>query len=108
MSSDKVESKMESMTTEAMRALIAEHGDLRQVLRHYEALFVAAALKEHHGSITAAARELGLTHQGVAFILNGRHKQLQELRESLNGPRRRRCKSIIKIPVEPSRYFRRA
>jgi len=42
--------------------------------------------------VTRAARLLGVTHQGLAFILNGRHSDLLAIRT----PVKRRRKSIIK------------
>src|SRR6185436_3148963 len=42
-----------------------------EVLR-YEGHLIRRALEESGGSVTRAARLLGVTHQGLAFILNGR------------------------------------
>jgi len=42
--------------------------------------------------VTRAARLLGITHQGLAFILNGRHKSLLSIRT----PVKRRRRSIIR------------
>jgi hypothetical protein len=49
-------------------------------------------LDKSGGSVTRAARMLGITHQGLAFILNGRHKSLLSARKPAK-PRRR---SIIR------------
>src|SRR4030095_8556851 len=46
-----------------------------EVLR-YEGNLIRRALEESGGSVTRAARLLGVTHQGLAFILNGRHSDL--------------------------------
>ncbi len=62
-----------------------------QVLR-YEGELIRQALEASGGSITRAARMLGITHQGLAFILNGRHKNLLAARKPAK-PRRR---SIIR------------
>ena len=62
-----------------------------QVLR-YEGELIRRALQASDGSITRAARLLGVTHQGLAFILNGRQKNLLSSRKPAK-PRRR---SIIR------------
>jgi len=62
-----------------------------EVLR-YEGDLIRRALKESGGSITRAARLLGVTHQGLAFILNGRHSDLLSIRT----PVKRRRRSIIR------------
>ncbi len=62
-----------------------------QVLR-YEGELIKRALEAAEGSITRAARMLGVTHQGLAFILNGRQKSLLPSRKPAK-PRRR---SIIR------------
>ena len=62
-----------------------------QVLR-YEGGLIRSALQASDGSITRAARLLGVTHQGLAFILNGRQKNLLSARKPAK-PRRR---SIIR------------
>ena len=62
-----------------------------EVLR-YEGELIQRALEAANGSVTRAARMLGITHQGLAFILNGRHKNLLTVRT----PVRRRRKSIFR------------
>lgn len=62
-----------------------------QVLR-YEAELIKRALESAEGSVTRAARLLGVTHQGLAFILNGRQRELLPSRKPVK-PRRR---SIIR------------
>ncbi|HEX7331608.1 MAG TPA: tetratricopeptide repeat protein [Pyrinomonadaceae bacterium] len=62
-----------------------------EVLR-YEGDLIRRALKESGGSVTRAARLLGVTHQGLAFILNGRHSDLLSSRT----PVKRRRRSIIR------------
>lgn len=62
-----------------------------EVLR-YEGNLIRRALEESGGSVTRAARLLGVTHQGLAFILNGRHSDLQSIR----SPVKRRRRSIIR------------
>jgi tetratricopeptide (TPR) repeat protein len=62
-----------------------------EVLR-YEGSLIRRALQESGGSVTRAARLLGVTHQGLAFILNGRHSDLLSIRT----PVKRRRRSIIR------------
>lgn len=62
-----------------------------EVLR-YEGNLIRKALEESGGSVTRAARLLGVTHQGLAFILNGRHSDLLSVRT----PVKKRRRSIIR------------
>jgi tetratricopeptide (TPR) repeat protein len=66
---------------------------LEEQVRHYESGLIKQALEASAGSVTRASRMLGLTHQGLAFILNGRHKDLLPARK----PVKRRRRSIIRI-----------
>ena len=63
-----------------------------EVLR-YEGSLIRQALEASGGSVTRAARLLGVTHQGLAFILNGRHSDLLSIRT----PVKRRRRSIIRF-----------
>ena len=58
-----------------------------EVLR-YEGSLIKRALETAGGSVTHAARLLGVTHQGLAFILQGRQKNLLPARTPAK-PRRR-------------------
>lgn len=62
-----------------------------EVLR-YEGSLIRKALEDAGGSVTRAARLLGVTHQGLAFILNGRHSDLLSIRT----PVKKRRRSIIR------------
>src|SRR6185295_6129093 len=62
-----------------------------EVLR-YEGNLIRRASEESGGSVTRAARLLGVTHQGLAFILNGRHSDLLSIR----SPVKRRRRSIMR------------
>lgn len=62
-----------------------------EVLR-YEGSLIRKALEQSGGSVTRAARLLGVTHQGLAFILNGRHSDLLSIRT----PVKKRRRSIIR------------
>ena len=68
----------------------------KEVLR-YEGELIRRALEAEKGSVTRAARLLGVTHQGLAFILQGRQKELlharipaQPRRRSIFGTARRK------------------
>jgi tetratricopeptide (TPR) repeat protein len=67
-------------------------GSFEQEVHNRESELIKAALDEATGSVTRAARMLGLTHQGLCYIINHRHKQLLGAR----APIRVRRKSIIK------------
>jgi tetratricopeptide (TPR) repeat protein len=70
----------------------SNHGSFEQEVHNRESELIKAALDEANGSVTRAARILGLTHQGLCYIINHRHKHLLGSR----APIRVRRKSIIK------------
>lgn len=61
-------------------------------VRKCESDLIKRALEEAKGSVTRAAKILGLTHQGLCYIINHRHKNLLAAR----APIRVRRKSLIK------------
>ncbi len=67
---------------------------LHGAVHDLEARFITQALDETGGSVTRAAKLLGLGHQSLTNILNARHKRLLQKRT----PPRTRRKSIIKDP----------
>ena len=67
-------------------------GSFEEQVHGCESELIKAALDEAEGSVTRAAKSLGLTHQGLCYIINHRHKQLLTAR----APIRVRRKSIIK------------
>lgn len=74
----------------------AERGQdftLQAAVLDFEARFIEQTLKETGGSVSRAARLLGMRHQTLGEILKTRHKNLIGLRT----PTRRR-KSIIRVP----------
>src|ERR1044071_3851220 len=73
--------------------------NMYEVVHDFEARLIAEALEEAHGSVTKAARLLGLTHQTLGTILNTRHKSLAGKRT----PVRRRLRSIFKKPASRQR-----
>jgi tetratricopeptide (TPR) repeat protein len=81
----------ESATTEA--SIMGSGFSLDAEVLRYEGNLIRQALQISDGSVTRAARLLGVTHQGLAFILNGRHSDLLSIRT----PVKRRRKSIIRF-----------
>jgi tetratricopeptide (TPR) repeat protein len=71
---------------------IAQGFSLDSEVLRYEGNLIRRALEESGGSVTRAARLLGVTHQGLAFILNGRHSDLLSIRT----PVKHRRRSIIR------------
>jgi tetratricopeptide (TPR) repeat protein len=72
----------------------AKDFSLPGAVHEFEARLIERALAESDGSLVAAARRLGLTHQTLGSILNTRHSQLLGRRK----PARKRLRSIIKKP----------
>jgi transcriptional regulator with PAS, ATPase and Fis domain len=68
---------------------------LTNAVLEYEAHFIEQALEEEQGSVTRAAKKLGITHQGLAFILETRQPQLFSKRKA---PRKRKRSIITKKP----------
>lgn len=76
------------------RIPLGEGYSLFEDMTRYEGEVIARALKKANGSITRAARLLGLTHQSLDFMLKGRHQHLLPSRT----PIRKRHKSLIRKP----------
>jgi tetratricopeptide (TPR) repeat protein len=79
-------------TTAGVPASIPPGFSLDAEVLRYEGNLIRKALEDSGGSVTRAARLLGVTHQGLAFILNGRHSDLLSIRT----PVKRRRRSIIR------------
>lgn len=63
-------------------------------IQDFEATIIEQALEEEGGSVTRAAKLLGLKHQSLITMLNTRHRQLLTKRT----PPEKRLRSIIKDP----------
>jgi tetratricopeptide (TPR) repeat protein len=74
-------------------------GSFEQEVHKRESELIRSALETAGGSVTRAARLLGLTHQGLCYIINHRHKALLSAR----APIRVRRKSIIKKGLKKKR-----
>ncbi|HVG35389.1 MAG TPA: tetratricopeptide repeat protein [Pyrinomonadaceae bacterium] len=69
-----------------------EYFTLPETILQYEARFIEQALEEERGSVSRAARRLGLSHQTLGAMLNTRHQSLSGKRH----PEIKRKRSIIK------------
>jgi tetratricopeptide (TPR) repeat protein len=67
-------------------------GSFKQEVKRFEAELIRRALDQSAGSVTSAAKLLGVSHQAVSDLIKHKHKALQSVRT----PRRSRHKSIIK------------
>jgi len=72
----------------------AKNFTLFSAVQELEAKLITQALDEAGGSVTRAARLLGIRHQTLTSMLKTRHKRLQGKRT----PPEKRLKSIIKTP----------
>ena len=68
--------------------------NLYSALREFEARLIEQSLEEAGGSVTKAARLLGMRYQTFTNLLNTRHKKLLKKRT----PAKKRKRSIIKEP----------
>ena len=57
-------------------------------VREFERQLIAEALEKSGGRVTKAAKDLGLSHQGLCYILNHRHKDLLTVRTPIRVRRR--------------------
>jgi CheY-like chemotaxis protein/tetratricopeptide (TPR) repeat protein len=90
---------LQRLCTCACRVLARVHGyptrpdwpsfSLKEAIQRYEAHFIEMALKDSGGRVTQAASLLGLPgHQALLFMLDSRHKNLNNARVPM-APRRR-------------------
>jgi regulatory Fis family protein len=68
------------------------HIPFTEEVRKCERALIKRALEEANGSVTRASKILGLTHQGLCYIINHRHKSLLAAR----APIRVRRKSLFR------------
>jgi tetratricopeptide (TPR) repeat protein len=69
-----------------------ENFRLPDAVKEYEGHFIEQALEEEKGKLTRAARKLGITHQGLAFILDNRQFKFFNKRT----PPRQRRRSLMR------------
>jgi transcriptional regulator with PAS, ATPase and Fis domain len=75
---DKVVSALgSSLSAEAANEiLLTKSPHLQQAVLKYERSLIKDALAKVNGSVTHAASLLGLSHQGLAYVIDSRHKEL--------------------------------
>jgi tetratricopeptide (TPR) repeat protein len=73
---------------EALEILLNKPPDLQREVLKYERNLIRQALLRANGSITRAAALLGLTYQGLGYVIENRHKDLMKERT----PVRRRAR----------------
>jgi transcriptional regulator with PAS, ATPase and Fis domain len=86
-----IEELGENISFERVQTTFSGYG-LGEILRRYEKDVIKQALVKAEGSVTRAARLLGVSHQRLIYIINGRHRELLYVRT----PATRRHTSIIK------------
>ena len=101
--SETVQSEEASAAISADGESAGESKSFQQQVWELERQIITAALEETGGSVTSAARKLGLTHQGLCYIINFRHKELLAVRK----PLRIRRSIITKGKTHKANRFRK-
>jgi tetratricopeptide (TPR) repeat protein len=70
----------ELSSNEAIAVLLTKPGDLQKKLLDYEHELIKQALAQSNGAVTHAADLLGMTYQGLAYIIETRHRDLLKAR----------------------------
>ena len=78
---------------DAVNVLLAKPGNLETKILEYEHALIKRALIQSNGAVTHAASLLGMTYQGLAYVLETRHRDLLAAR---NPVRRRPRKLMMK------------
>jgi tetratricopeptide (TPR) repeat protein len=79
------------LTFDKVQSAFSGYG-LEEILRSYEKDVIKQALVNAEGSVTQAARLLGVSHQRLIYLIKKRHKDLLPFRT----PAKRRLRSLIK------------
>jgi tetratricopeptide (TPR) repeat protein len=74
---------------EATEALVNRPGDLQSQVLKYERMLIRQALARANGRLTRAASLLGVSYQGLGYIIQSRHRDLLKERSPVR-PRARR------------------
>lgn len=80
--------RSELSAEDATEILLTRNFDLQQKMLQYERSTIRKALAQTNGSVTHAASLLGLSHQGLAYVIEARHPDLLKER----SPVRRRSR----------------
>ena len=67
----------------ANEILLTKSPHLQQAVLEYERCLIKQALAKVNGSVTHAASLLGLSHQGLAYVIESRHKDLLKERSPI-------------------------
>jgi transcriptional regulator with PAS, ATPase and Fis domain len=67
----------------ANEILLTKSPHLQQAVLEYERSLIKDALAKVNGSVTYAASLLGLSHQGLAYVIESRHKELLKERSPI-------------------------
>jgi tetratricopeptide (TPR) repeat protein len=78
---------------EATEILLTKACDLQDRVLKYEGALIKEALAQTNGSVTRAAALLNLSHQGLAYIIDARHKDLLKERSPVRRRGRKASKS---------------
>ena len=81
----------ELTSDEATEVLLTKPGDLQDRMLKYEGAIIKQALAQANGLVSHAAPLLGMTYQGLAYIIKTRHPDLLKKRSPV---RRRKRKSL--------------
>jgi tetratricopeptide (TPR) repeat protein len=71
------------LSTEAVTEILLTQSDLAQTVLEHEGYLIKQALAKVNGSVTHAGRLLGLSHQGLAYIIESRHPHLLKERSPI-------------------------
>lgn len=75
---------------QATEVLLSKPSDLQQAMLETEREMIRQALVRTNGSVTHAAQLLGLSYQGLAYIIKARHQDLLKERSPIRPRRPRR------------------
>ena len=74
---------------EATEELFNEPSDLQKEVLRYEGTLIKQALAKSNGRLTEAASQLSMSYQALAYIIEGRHKDLLKERSPIRRRSRR-------------------
>jgi hypothetical protein len=86
----------ELSSDEAMEVLLTKPGDLQDRMLKYEGAIIKQALAQANGLISHAAPLLGMTYQGLAYIIKTRHPDLLKKRSPIRRRKRRSLQTVSK------------
>ena len=82
--------RIELSEEDATKILLSESGGLREELLKHEGVVIKRALAQADGSVTRAAKLLGINYQTLGFIIESRHKELLTERSPIRRRQRRK------------------